>query len=174
MVRDILTLPDGRLLKPAVEFDMSEESSIERAMALVTDLMDTIDDVEGLGLAAPQIGENVRVIVLRHQKPLPDSPDREHRKWGIINPRVTKRSGIKMPSFETCLSVPGITVKKTRHASVTVEGLRADGVPVKYDLKGLAACVMQHEIDHLDGVVLTAPPPKVQRVRPRPFFTGAT
>lgn len=174
MIREILTLPDERLLAPAVEFDMSTPECIERAMALVTDLMDSVDDVEGLGLAAPQIGENVRVIVIRHALPLPDSPDREHRKWGIINPRITKRSGIKVPSLESCLSVPGLTVKKIRHASVAVEGFRADGVPVKYDFKGQASCVVQHEIDHLDGIVLTTSKPKPQRVRHRPFFAGAT
>jgi len=100
-----------------------------------------MDNNKGIGLAAPQIGESVRVIIM-------DTGTTSH---AIINPVITRRNLGKGLSEEGCLSYPGLRVKMKRYKQITVKGFTDNWEPIKLKLRGLDAFVVQHEIDHLDG-----------------------
>ncbi|HEV8643592.1 MAG TPA: peptide deformylase [Methylomirabilota bacterium] len=111
---------------------------------IVADMVDTMYDEVGIGLAAPQVGISLRLIVVG------DEETREAR--ALINPVITEQSG-QATAEEGCLSIPGIFAPVTRSAWVRVEALDLGGQTVKMDARGLLARVLQHEIDHLDGVL---------------------
>jgi peptide deformylase len=112
---------------------------------LVDDMFETMEEEAGVGLAAPQIGRAVRLFVAEIPK---DGP-----KIALINPRITARSKELAPYSEGCLSVPGLEAEILRPKEVTVRGLTPEGKQVEITDSGLLARVMQHEIDHLDGVL---------------------
>ena len=109
---------------------------------LIQDMFDTMTEAEGVGLAAPQVGENVRLIVLN----MGDGP------FEIINPVIIDEVGEQV-GVEGCLSVPGFYGDVTRFLQVTVGGINSKGKKVKVTGEGLLARALQHEIDHLDGVL---------------------
>ena len=109
---------------------------------LIQDMFDTLAEAEGVGLAAPQVGENVRLIVLN----MGDGP------FEIINPVIIDEVGEQV-GVEGCLSVPGFYGDVTRFLQVTVGGINSKGKKVKVTGEGLLARALQHEIDHLDGVL---------------------
>lgn len=110
---------------------------------LVTNLVDTMYDAAGVGLAAPQIGVSKRVIVI----------DPGDNLIVLINPEIVRLEGEEELGEEGCLSIPGVWGKVKRAPWVTVRGYDLQGKPVAYDAEGLAARAFQHEIDHLDGIV---------------------
>ncbi len=138
-VRPIRTLPDPVLKRKAKRVS-SLDGSIQR---LIDDMLETMPQVGGVGLAAPQIGVSLRVIVLQ-------MPDEE--PIAIINPEIVKRSGEREVS-EGCLSVPGYTGEIKRSESVTVKGQDRQGKTIRLKATGLMAQALQHELDHLDGVL---------------------
>jgi peptide deformylase len=99
---------------------------------------------KGIGLAAPQLGESKRVIVM----------DAGGLKIAIINPVITARKLGKVKSIEGCLSYPGEKVTVSRDKMVVVEGFDQYWKPLKFKLRGIAAMCVQHEIDHLNGVTI--------------------
>lgn len=101
----------------------------------------------GIGISAPQVGVNIRVLVVNLTRKNEDN-------IAIINPRVIETGEEMVTAKEGCLSFPGVEVKVTRPATVTVEAESFDGKTVTLDLKGLGARVVQHEMDHLDGKLL--------------------
>lgn len=111
---------------------------------IVVDMIDTMYDEVGIGLAAPQVGIPLRLIVIA------DEESREAR--ALVNPVITEQGG-QATAEEGCLSIPGIFAPVTRAAWVTVEARTLDDVPVAVKGRGLLARVLQHEIDHLDGVL---------------------
>lgn len=112
--------------------------SIQR---LIGDMIETMQQARGVGLAAPQIGVGLRVIVL--QMP-------EEQPVVIINPEITEHNGVQVVT-EGCLSVPGYYGEIQRSASVTVKGLDIHGKKIKVKATGLLAEALEHEIDHLNG-----------------------
>jgi peptide deformylase len=98
----------------------------------------------GIGLAANQVGVLKRVITIKAAG----------FKKAIINPEIVKSFGGQITAKEGCLSFPGLEVLKVRSRKVIVTGFDSDWKPVKFKLKGLAARVAQHEIDHLDGIII--------------------
>lgn len=138
MIRDILKHPDPRLYQIS---DEVREDELEIVEHLIQDLLDTCELSNGLGLAAPQIGNNIRVIVIKRNN---------GEMLGIVNPKIVSRSGIKVKSEEQCLSVPERTVIKRRNYSVRVVGSN----DVDVELKDRESCVVQHECDHLNGVTI--------------------
>jgi peptide deformylase len=114
--------------------------------SLIMNLVDTVVEAEGLGLAAPQIGVAKRVIVV--VEPTGD----EKRYLGIINPEIVSACG-EEEAEEGCLSVPGIYEKVKRPQSVVVSGLVESGEKVTVEVTGVIARAFCHEIDHLDGVM---------------------
>ena len=110
---------------------------------LVNNMLDTMREAPGVGLAAPQVGVAERIFTW----------EVEDRFGALVNPVITERSDAESEDEEGCLSIPGVFYPVSRAERVRVEGLDADGRPVRLDAEGLLARVCQHEIDHLDGVL---------------------
>ena len=146
MIRRILKYPDPLLKKPSVDVDSIDDSVVE----LMEDLVDTMRSVGGLGLAAPQIGVNRRVIVI--EIPAEENEDEKAQLIKLANPRIVEAHGtIKFE--EGCLSLPGIRSYVRRKECVVATGIGPDGKPTTIEAKGLLAVALQHEIDHLDGIL---------------------
>jgi peptide deformylase len=111
---------------------------------LVEDMIDTMYDEVGIGLAAPQIGVSLRLIVV--------GDDEGRTARALVNPRIVDQGG-QVTAEEGCLSIPGIFAQVTRAEWVKVEGEDLDGRPVTIEGRGLRARVYQHEMDHLDGIL---------------------
>ena len=113
---------------------------------LIGDMFETMYRAEGVGLAAPQVGISRRVIVV-------DVHDDEVKPFALVNPRLVESSKETEKGEEGCLSIPGLSAAVERAAHVVVEGLDRDGNPLRVEGGGLLARCLQHEIDHLDGVL---------------------
>jgi peptide deformylase len=111
---------------------------------IVDDMIETMYDEVGIGLAAPQVGISLRLMVVGNEK--------TSGARAIVNPVITETAG-EVTAEEGCLSLPGIFAQVTRAESVTLEGQDLEGQPVSIKARGLAARVFQHEMDHLDGVL---------------------
>jgi peptide deformylase len=138
----ILRYPDPRLhtvAKPVAQVDA-------RIRQLVDDMLETMYDAEGVGLAATQVDVHERVIVI-------DVSDTRDQPLVLINPAIVARSAEMALGEEGCLSVPQIYDKVPRHARVTVEALDRNGESRRFDAEGLLAVCVQHEMDHLLGKV---------------------
>ena len=109
----------------------------------IADMVDTMYDEAGIGLAAPQVGISLRLMVVGH--------DERREPRALINPAIADRGG-EVTAEEGCLSIPGVFAQITRAEWVDVEAKDVDGQPVKIHGRGLLARVLQHELDHLDGV----------------------
>ncbi len=140
-VKPIRHISDPVLRKKAKRVPKIDQSILK----LIKDLMDTLESTDGAGLAAPQIGSSHRVAVLW-------MPEQE--PFAIINPEVVKRIGEREVE-EGCLSLPGYQGKVKRAQSVTVKCLDAAGKPMRIRAKELLAQALEHEIDHLNGVLFT-------------------
>lgn len=150
----IVTLPNAMLRKRSVEVDPKLIRTPEFQRWL-DDLVETMWRADGVGIAASQVGRNIRVFV---------AVDRE-TPHVVINPVVTRRSWRKEDGEEGCLSVPGKYGIVKRHRTFRVKGLDRDGKPVVLDAYGFFARVLQHELDHLDGVLFVDRAKKVFPVR---------
>ncbi len=114
-------------------------------LTLIDDMFDTLDEASGIGLAAPQVGKNIRVIIV-------DTQQKKAKPFALINPEIIHAEGEQVYE-EGCLSCPGLSGKVKRAAKVTVLGLTPQGKEIKIDAEKLLAVVLQHEIDHLDGIL---------------------
>jgi peptide deformylase len=122
--------------------------------ALIDDMLDTLQDYEGAGLAAPQVHVSLRVIALVAEPPQPGadaSPAPE--PMVLINPEITFLTPDLLRSYEGCLSVPGLRAAVNRVGKVEVRALDRLGAPLSFELEGFPAIAVQHECDHLDGVL---------------------
>lgn len=141
-ILNILRYPDSRLhtvAKPVAEVD-------ERIRRLVDDMLETMYDAEGVGLAATQVDVHERVLVID------TSNDRDTPRV-LINPELIKTSAEFTEGEEGCLSVPQIYDKVPRHSRVTVRALNREGESYEFEAEGLLAVCVQHEMDHLMGKV---------------------
>ncbi len=140
-IRQIRLLGDPVLREPCTAVvDIDDE--IRR---LIDDLMDTMYDAEGIGLAAPQIGVSQRVFVY-------DVSEEGHPPGVMVNPRIVESEGTVRES-EGCLSIPDLTEIVERSVSVVAEGLDREGRLVRLEADGLLSRCFQHESDHLDGIL---------------------
>jgi len=149
-VRDILKMGDPRLLKPAEQVEPEAFGSPE-LRALITDLKDTMAAAQGAGLAAPQIGVDLAVVIFgfgRSQR-YPDAPPVPETV--LINPVITPVSDAEEEGWEGCLSVPGLRGVVPRWARIRYSGFDVDGQPIEREASGFHARVVQHECDHLIG-----------------------
>jgi peptide deformylase len=118
----------------------------EEVRTLVADMFETMYAAEGIGLAGPQVGVPRRVLVV-------DLHDEDTPRFALINPRLVEKASDTEKAEEGCLSIPGISAPVERPSAVVVEGLDENGSPVRIEAEGLLARCIQHEIDHLDGVL---------------------
>lgn len=116
----------------------------ERLRALAEDMIETMYDEAGIGLAAPQVGESIRLVVL--------GDERGRNPRALVNPTITEQGGA-VTAEEGCLSIPGVFADVTRAEWVQVEATDLDGRPVSLRPQGFHARVFQHEMDHLDGIL---------------------
>ncbi len=143
MVRTILTYPDPFLSAKAARVARMDDG----VRRLIDDMFETMYSASGVGLAAPQVGEGRRVIVVDVSAVEKDVPP-----MALVNPEIVAHRGM-VEATEGCLSIPGVEGVVARPEFVTVKGLNELGEPVRFEAGGLLARALQHEIDHLDGVL---------------------
>jgi peptide deformylase len=147
-VREILKMGDPRLLRvaaPVAAFDTPE------LHALITDMFDTMEAANGAGLAAPQIGVDLQLVIFgfAHNARYPDAPPVP--RTVLINPTVTPIGNEEEEGWEGCLSVPGLRGVVPRHFRVRYTGFDPHGQRIEREAEGFHARVVQHECDHLIG-----------------------
>jgi peptide deformylase len=149
VIRDVLVHPDPRLKQVARRLAADERELVERVAA---DLVDTMRaGPRCVGVAAPQIGDLVRMIAVdcsQHPK-----ATAHHGLLVLVNPAVVESTGSEV-GREGCLSIPEITANVRRATAVVVEATDAAGTPRRIAAEGFEARALQHEIDHLDGVLI--------------------
>jgi peptide deformylase len=150
MIREVLRMGDPRLLetsRPVSAFGTAE------LRALIADMRDTMAHLNGAGLAAPQIGAPLRVVIFGVAGN-PRYPDAEEvPDTVLINPVVTPIGEEMEEGWEGCLSVPGMRGVVPRFARVRYRGFDESGMPIDRSVQGFHARVVQHECDHLDGIL---------------------
>ena len=139
-VRTVRRLPGDLVLRRKARRVPKIDSSVHR---LIDDMMETMQQADGVGLAAPQIGVPLRVIVLQ-------MPGEE--PIAIVNPKIVRRVGGR-EVVEGCLSVPGYAGEIKRSASVSVKGWDRQGKAMRIKATGLMAQTLEHELDHLNGIL---------------------
>jgi peptide deformylase len=149
-VREILKMGDPRLLRvaePVTEFNTPELNT------LIADMFDTMHAANGAGLAAPQIGVNLRLVIygFKQNTRYPDAPPVPETV--LINPKLRPLSAERDEAWEGCLSVPGLRGVVPRFSALHYEGFDQFGNVISRDAEGFHARVVQHECDHLDGIL---------------------
>jgi len=144
-LRPVLQFPDPRLKR----LSRPVEGVSDELRALAAEMLEVMYDEPGIGLAAPQLGEPVRLIVMDTDWTDEGS---ERSPLVLLNPEIVQREGSLLWT-EGCLSVPDFTAEVERAARVTVRGLDLDGRELVIDAEELKAVCFQHEIDHLDGIL---------------------
>ena len=144
-IHDILLLGDPVLRRPAEEVETFDEA----LAALVHDMFETMYHAEGVGLAAPQIGISRRILVVDVRARDEGGPGR----LALVNPEVVSTSDETERSPEGCLSIPGLEEVVERPFTVEVRARNVHGEPVRFEADALLARALQHEIDHLDGIL---------------------
>lgn len=149
-IRQIIQ-PDNPILRKKA---MRVTSFDDKFQKLIDDMIETMIDAPGTGLAAPQVAVSQRVFVARlpdDEKSVEEFGDQAGVLYVIANPEIIKRSHKVVEGVEACLSIPGYAGEVDRHESIVVRGLDRYGKPIRVKAKGWQARVFQHEIDHLDG-----------------------
>ncbi|MGH8726720.1 MAG: peptide deformylase [Burkholderiales bacterium] len=172
MIRDVLKMGDPRLFevsKKVTEFDTPE------LRALLADMHDTMEALDGAGLAAPQIGVNLQVAIFGVTKN-PRYPDAEEVPYTVlINPQLAPASDEMEEGWEGCLSVPGMRGLVPRYKKLRYQGVDQFGKAIDRSVDGFHARVVQHEVDHLMGVLY---PMRIKNMRSFGFtetlFPGET
>lgn len=154
MILPIITHPNSILRQKAKEVELKEIKTYE-IKKLIFDMKETVEAAGGIGLAAPQVGHSRRIIVIFL----------ENKKIALINPKITYFSWRKKVVEEGCLSIPGRfgLVKRSKLIKVTAQD--EDGKEIKFKAKNLLARVIQHEIDHLDGILFIDKAEKVFEIK---------
>lgn len=143
MIHKIVKEPE-KVLRGKARPLLAAEMNTPQLHKLIKDMIHTMYDAKGVGLAAPQIGLDQQIIIVA-------PPDEE--PIAVINPEIVKRSIGTNPSEEGCLSVPGTWGVVRRANSLTVKGFTPDGQPFKKNVRDFEATIFQHECDHLNGVL---------------------
>jgi len=150
MIREILQMGDARLLRqaePVTQFDMPE------LHALVQDMFDTMRASNGVGLAAPQIGVNLRVVVFGFERNARYPDEAPVPNTVLINPHITFADSVQEEALEGCLSVPGMRGSVMRYKQLHYSAHDVYGKNIEGIAEGFHARVIQHECDHLDGIL---------------------
>lgn len=142
MILPIITHPNSILRQKAEEIELEKIKSYD-IKKLVFNMKETVEAGKGIGLAAPQVGHSLRVIVIFL----------ENKKMALINPKITHFSWIKKSGEEGCLSMPGTFGFVKRSKLIKIKALDENGEEIKFKAKNILARVIQHEVDHLDGIL---------------------
>jgi peptide deformylase len=146
---EIVIVPDPVLRKKAHKVTIFD-SDLQN---LIDDMVESMREAPGVGLAAPQIGVSMRVVVVEYGKE--DDENAPLKLYMLVNPEITRASDTLVTGTEGCLSVPGYAGEVARLEEITVKGQNRLGKTVRIKAKGWLARIFQHEIDHLDGILYT-------------------
>ncbi|MBI3479598.1 MAG: peptide deformylase [Nitrosomonadales bacterium] len=153
-IRNVLRMGDERLWQRA---EPVSQFGAPQLRELLADMRDTMQALNGAGLAAPQIGVGLRVVIfgaLQAAQPNPRYPDAAKVPYTVlINPVITPLGDELEEDWEGCLSVPGLRGLVPRYAQIRYRGLDEHGAPIDRTVSGFHARVVQHECDHLDGIL---------------------
>lgn len=159
-VRPIVLYPDPILRARAHDANVFQPDTAR----VLADLWDTLDSHTGVGIAAPQIGEPLRIIVVdatRARRPVPN-----HGRMALINPEVVLSEG-EIAFREGCMSIPDFVAHVTRARTVVISAVLPTGEPTTFVAEGFEAVILQHEIDHLDGVLFIDRVRSARDLKPR-------
>ena len=150
MIRPILKMGDPRLLERSKSVDRFGTPELKQ---LIADMRETMIDAHGAGLAAPQIGIGLRVVIFgfEHSDRYPDAEPVPYTE--LVNPVLTPLTTEMEEGWEGCLSVPGLRGQVPRFTRLRYTGFDPDGRPIQREASGFHARVVQHEVDHLDGIL---------------------
>ncbi len=148
-ILNILKYPEKSLSQPSVNVDVIDD----KIKQLIKDMGETMFHDAGVGLAAPQIGINKRILVYDSHAMDPEYEEETREITALINPEIIATYGSFISEDEGCLSVVGYRANVKRFERVTVKALNIEGKKMEFDADGVLAVIMQHEIDHLDGVL---------------------
>ena len=152
MIREILKMGDPRLLRvaPPVPDGMIGSAELD---ALIADMFDTMHDAGGVGLAAPQIGVDLQLVIFGFDQSerYPDAP--AVPRTILLNPVITPLSQDMEEGWEGCLSVPGLRGAVSRYSLIRYQGIDPQGAQIDRNAEGFHARVVQHECDHLNGIL---------------------
>jgi len=146
-IRKIVHVPDEVLRRKAHKITSFDNDLSQ----LIDDMIETLHDAPGVGLAAPQVNVSQQLIIIEYS----ENEEQRPKLYVVINPEIIKPSEDKEMGIEACLSIPGLVGEVERYKSMTVKGQNRHGKPVKYKVSGWLARIFQHEIDHLNGVLFT-------------------
>jgi peptide deformylase len=149
-VKTVLRMGEKSLLERSIEVEEFGTPGLDQ---LITDMWDTMEEENGAGLAAPQIGVNVRVVIFGYEENprYPEAPPIPQTI--LINPAIEFLSDQMEQGWEGCLSVPGMRGVVPRYTEIRYSGFDPEGNPVDRIASGFHARVVQHECDHLDGIL---------------------
>lgn len=155
-IREIVTVPDPVLRRKAQKVTKFDDN----LQTLIDDMVETMRQAPGVGLAAPQIGVLEQIIVVEYfekeeDEEREDAEAAPRRLYVVVNPEITRASTGTVTGAEGCLSIPGYLGEVERFEAVTVKGQNRRGQPITLKLKDWTARIFQHEIDHLNGVLFT-------------------
>jgi peptide deformylase len=157
-IREIITVPD-RIFRGKAR---KVTSFGEELQTLIDDMVDTMREALGVGLAAPQVNAPLRVIVVEFNEN--EDEETPPKLYMVVNPKITRISSDQDFGTEGCLSLPRIVGDVERPISVTVKGFNRRGQPLKIKASGWLARIFQHEVDHLDGVLFVDRADKVWQI----------
>jgi peptide deformylase len=150
-LREITTLP-ARILRNRARKVRALTPEIQQ---LIDDMIATMRSAPGVGLAAPQVSVDQRIIVVEYgeESQDPDKPAKPPKLYTVVNPEIVRHSKETETGHEGCLSVPDFAGEVERYSWVTIKGQNRRGQPFRLKAKGWLARIFQHEIDHLNGVL---------------------
>jgi peptide deformylase len=152
MTQEILTVDNPEQLRILRSKSRKVPQVTPKLVAFAQQMLETMRESNGVGLAAPQVGVLLRFFVA--ELPEDEETGEPADTYIVFNPEIIKGSGEQI-GYEGCLSIPGYVGEVARQDRVTVKGLDEQGRPVRFKLDGYLARVFQHEIDHLDGILFT-------------------
>lgn len=165
-IRNIVTPPNPTLRQKA----RAVKSFDDDLQQLIDDMVETMREANGVGLAAPQVDVSQRVIVIEYaegqEDPEAETEPKDPKLYIVVNPEITRQSIETITANEACLSLPGYFGEVERHETVSVKGQNRRGDAIKLKAQGWLARVLQHEIDHLDGVLYIDRATEIWKVEP--------
>jgi peptide deformylase len=163
-VRNIVTLPEPVLRGKARKVsDFGQE-----LQNLIDDMIETMREAPGVGLAAPQVDVPLRVIVVEYKENEDENEDTPPKLYAVVNPEISRMDMETEVGTEGCLSIPGYVGDVERSLAVTIKGQSRRGQAIKIKANGWLARIFQHEIDHLDGVLFIDRAEKVWEFKGEP------
>ena len=143
----IITYPD-----PFLRLKAKQVTSFDKDFqTLVDNMFETMRNAPGVGLAAPQVGESVRLVVVEYTDD--EREDAKPKRFVLVNPEFAEKSEETVTDMEACLSLPGLAGEVERYEAVKLKAQNRFGKPIKVKADGWLARIFQHEIDHLDGIL---------------------